>query len=192
MLNATVLRAYCIVLFAPLAAFSQTLAVPVVAGAVNASSYSDPVEPGSLISIFGSNLAVVTQSAGGSPLPMMIGGTSITVNGLIAPLSFVSPNQINAQMPSLIDSNPTTFSTVNLVVNAPGGSSPASPLTVFGFGPGIFTSDSGGCGQAAAFNVAPDGTVSLNSISNSAAPGVALQALAWFTRVEGQVEHRSG
>ena len=142
-----------------------------VTGGVNAASYSEPVAPGSLISIFGSNLAAVTQSAGGSPLPMIIGGTSVTVNGLSAPLSFVSPNQINAQVPSLIGTNPASVSTATVVVNAPGGSSQATPLTIFGLAPGIFTSDSSGCGQAAALNVAPDGTVSLNSTSNSAAPG---------------------
>jgi uncharacterized protein (TIGR03437 family) len=37
--------------------------------------------------------------------------------------------------------------------------------------PGFFTVNGSGCGQAAALNIAPTGAVSINSPSNSAAPG---------------------
>src|SRR5580698_9419514 len=84
-------------------AFAQTSAVPVVTNVVNSASYTGPVEPASLISIFGSNLAAVTQPVAASvtPLPTGVGGTSVSVNGIPAPLLFVSPGQINAQMPYL-------------------------------------------------------------------------------------------
>src|ERR1700677_2490185 len=78
-------------------AFPQTSQTPVVTGVVNAASYGTPVAPGSLISIFGSNLATTAQSASASALPPNIVGTSVTVNGLTAPLLFVSPGLINAE-----------------------------------------------------------------------------------------------
>src|ERR1700761_5528992 len=45
---------------------------------------------GSIASIFGSNLAVSTLTAQSSPLPTQLGGTSVWVNGVSAPLFFVS------------------------------------------------------------------------------------------------------
>ncbi len=55
--------------------------------------------PGSLVQIYGSNLASKIASASLVPLPTNIGGTSVTVGGLNAPLFYVSPGQINAQIP---------------------------------------------------------------------------------------------
>src|SRR5258708_1004448 len=79
-------------------AFAQT---PQIAsgGIVNAASWSSPVAPGALIAIFGTNLANREQSAS-TPLPFTLGGTSLAINGIPAPLAFVSPGQINAQVPS--------------------------------------------------------------------------------------------
>jgi len=150
-------------------AFPQTSQTPVVTGVVNAASYGTPVAPGSLISIFGSNLATTAQSASASALPPNIVGTSVTVNGLTAPLLFVSPGLINAEMPSTNVSQ-ITLSLEQLVVTAPGVSQPWS-LSTFTFGPAASTQDSSGCGAAAALNVLSDGSASLNSTTNSAAPG---------------------
>jgi hypothetical protein len=55
---------------------------------------------GSIASIFGSNLAISPRVADGSSLPFELGGTSVSVNGVAAPLFFVSPTQINFQVPT--------------------------------------------------------------------------------------------
>jgi uncharacterized protein (TIGR03437 family) len=55
--------------------------------------------PGSVIQIFGSNLAATTTTAAGAPLPLSLGGTSVSIGGLAAPLFYASPGQINAQVP---------------------------------------------------------------------------------------------
>jgi uncharacterized protein (TIGR03437 family) len=147
--------------------WGQTTA-PSISGVVNSASYASLVDAGSLVSIFGTNLAAVTQSApnDGSILPVNIGGTSATVNGIAVPLLYVSANQINAQIPWIFSGTPLG----PLVLTAPGGST-SFPLNSSYLAPGLFTSDSSGCGQAAALNIRPDGSVSINSPTNSAAPG---------------------
>ncbi|MCW5981196.1 MAG: hypothetical protein KIT09_24145 [Bryobacteraceae bacterium] len=144
-------------------------------GVVNAASYATgglsrkAVAIGSIVSVFGSNLATVTQSADSLPLPANLGGTSVTVNGVPAPLFFVSPNQINLQLPSRY---PPPFWEAEMVVTTPAGMSDPYPLDLDnGEGFGIFTLDSSGCGRGAVFNVAADGSVSLNSPFSSASPG---------------------
>lgn len=59
------------------------------------------VAPGSLVSVLGSNLSANTVSANTSAqsLPTTLGGTQVYVNGIAAPLLYVSPNQINIQIP---------------------------------------------------------------------------------------------
>jgi uncharacterized protein (TIGR03437 family) len=59
------------------------------------------ITPGSLASVFGSNMA---GAAGMTPLsngnfPTTVAGTSVSVNGVKAPLIYVSPTQINFQVP---------------------------------------------------------------------------------------------
>jgi len=140
-----------------------------VTGVVNAASWATPLEPGSVIAIFGNQLANTTAVATGYPLPARLAGTSVNVNGVAAPLYFVSPGQINAQLPWVPEySMPPSAS---VVVAAPGGASPSFTVNQVFTAPGVFTADSSGCGQAAALNITPAGIVSVNSPSNSAQPG---------------------
>lgn len=76
------------------------LAQPAPQLVVSAASFQPgSVAPGSLISIIGSNLASTTISAAGGWLPRSLGGVTVLINGVAAPLLFVSPGQINAQVP---------------------------------------------------------------------------------------------
>ncbi len=69
-------------------------------GAVtNAASFNNAIAPGALATIWGSQLAPATQQAGSLPLPLAMEGVSVTVNGLPAPLLYVSPGQMNIQIP---------------------------------------------------------------------------------------------
>jgi uncharacterized protein (TIGR03437 family) len=58
------------------------------------------VAPGSLISIYGQRLASALQVGPGSPLAQTLAGVTVTVGNQMLPLLFVSPGQINAQLPS--------------------------------------------------------------------------------------------
>src|SRR5579871_2660649 len=103
-------------------------------GIVNAASFQAPVAPGSLISIFGSNLAATTQAASSAPYPTTLGGVSVLVNGtLAAPLFAVTAGQVNAQLPF-----ETPVGTATLSVN---GSTPVS-FTVAASAPGILIASS--------------------------------------------------
>jgi len=58
------------------------------------------VAPGSLISIFGASLAAEYKVGPSSPLAQSIAGVTVRVGDRLLPLLFVSPEQINAQLPS--------------------------------------------------------------------------------------------
>lgn len=69
---------------------------------VNAGSYLGTVAPGALATIYGTNLADnVYQNAIGADGTFVksLGGVSVAVDGVPAPLTYVSPVQINFQIP---------------------------------------------------------------------------------------------
>jgi len=68
-------------------------------GIVNAASYTAPLVRGELAALFGQKLAASTASASFLPLPTSLAGVQVTVNGVLAPLYYVSPGQINFQVP---------------------------------------------------------------------------------------------
>ena len=77
---------------------SPTTAAPVAL--VNAASYDATVAPGSIAALFGAGLSTQTTIATTLPLPKTLGGVTVKIGGIDAPLFFVSPNQINLQVPS--------------------------------------------------------------------------------------------
>jgi uncharacterized protein (TIGR03437 family) len=70
-----------------------------------------PIQPGSWVSIFGVNLATTFATWKGD-FPTSLGGTSVTIDGKPAYLSYVSPNQINLQAP-----DDTNIGNVDVVVS---------------------------------------------------------------------------
>jgi uncharacterized protein (TIGR03437 family) len=116
--------------------FSQPVVSP--GGIVNAATFVGPVSPGSLVSIFGSNLAPQTASASTIPLPPSLDGVSVQFNGITAPLLFVSQNQINAQLPWEV---PATGA-VNVVVMNNGSPSAPQSVAIGPYSPGVFASGS--------------------------------------------------
>lgn len=145
---------------------------PVVTSVRNAASYSNDHVWGNLVSVFGANLAVRSETASTIPLPTSLAGTSVTFAGVPAYLLYVSPTQINLQVPRY----PQDV-VITVQVSTPNGSSdPADPhngnpypgTSAFG----LFTADASGCGQAAALNVdRATGATSVNSRANSVSPG---------------------
>ena len=58
------------------------------------------IAPGELLSIFGARLADGTFSQSpGSAFPTLLGGVTVTINGIASPLLYVAPQQINIQAP---------------------------------------------------------------------------------------------
>jgi uncharacterized protein (TIGR03437 family) len=151
--------------------------VPVISpgGLVNGADFkTDPqwgtiLIGGEIATIFGANLAATTQSAPGFPLPTSLGGTTVTVGGVAAPLFYVSPGQINLQVPSTIELPGSQTSTV--VVTTPAGTSNPESWTPAASAPALFTQNESGCGPGAIQNVSADGSVTLNTPANSVSPG---------------------
>ncbi len=88
------------------AVFSLTLAAapspaPAIStgGIVPLDSSSSTIQSGEWVSIYGTNLASGTATWTGN-FPTSLAGTSVTIDGKAAYLSFVSPGQINLQAPS--------------------------------------------------------------------------------------------
>ncbi|HLI83588.1 MAG TPA: protease pro-enzyme activation domain-containing protein [Bryobacteraceae bacterium] len=109
-----------------------TPASPSIAAIVNAASYKQAIAPGELISIFGSQLAPGAQSASNVPLPISMQGVTASVNNVPAYLLYVSPNQINLQVPY---ETPAGNATVTISNN---GHTASAPFTVAAAAPGIF------------------------------------------------------
>lgn len=71
---------------------------------VNSGGYApiDTVSPNSIASAFGTNMSIKTEIASNLPLPTILADVSVLVGGDVAPLFFVSPNQVNFLIPSTI------------------------------------------------------------------------------------------
>jgi uncharacterized protein (TIGR03437 family) len=127
---------------------------------VNAASFTaGPVAPGSLISIIGSNLADGTDLAGTTWLPRSLAGATLWINNVPAPLEFVSPSQINAQVPF-----ETPMGPASAVLQLTGMPPVSTEFSIALASPGIFTN---GRNQASARNA--DG--SYNTPDNPASVG---------------------
>ncbi len=133
-------------------------------GIINAANGMSPVAPGSLVSIYGSNLAAALAQADSIPLSTTLGNVSVTFNGVPAPLLFVSSGQINAQLPWNVLSS-GTVGTANVVVTSNNQPSAAQSLQVGPFSPGIFA-----IGNIAVAVNYPDGSIAAPA---GAIPGVA-------------------
>jgi len=161
------------VVLAATLAFTSHAQTPVVnaGGVVNAASYAiGGVAPGSIVSIFGSNLANQAAFASTVPLPNTLGNVvSVTFNNIPAPLYSVSSNQINAQVPWEVLADGSASGAVNVVVTTDAGSSPPQSVQVAVERPGIFTTSASGGGQAIATDnadgaiAAPTGAINLLS-----------------------------
>lgn len=111
---------------------------PAVTSVSNGASFQQAFAPGAVLSIFGSNLATVTESASSVPLPDAVSGLEVLVNGVTAPLYYVSPAQLNVQIPY----ETTVGSTAVVSINNNGQVTSAN-FQVAAAAPGIFTNSAG-------------------------------------------------
>jgi len=111
--------------------------VPYVApaGVVNAAGATPQagVAPGGILSIFGVNLATDTLVAPDGMLPQTLGGLTVRVGDRLLPLFFVSPGQINAQVPDDL-----AMGEQMLTISPAGAPEVRAPFTVVRNAPGLF------------------------------------------------------
>ena len=100
------------------------------AGVITASAFggASAIAPGTFIEIYGQNLSGTTRSWQasdfiGGTAPTSLGGVSVRINGQPAFVSYVSPGQVNALVPS-------TIAPGTAVVTVQNGSQISNPCTV--------------------------------------------------------------
>jgi uncharacterized protein (TIGR03437 family) len=120
------------------------------------------VAPGSIISVTGVNLAAGEERGPLSPLRQSLAGVTVRSSGLLLPLFYVSPNQINAQLPFEVSEGDQT-----LTVSVPGKPDITVNFTVARNAPGLFATPLGDTPYATATHA--DGTAV--TIDNPAAKG---------------------
>lgn len=118
--------------------YDASVAPPHIDKIVNAADLSPGLAPGGLISIFGTNLSPVNLATKEIPVPTALGDSCLTVNGQPMPILFVSPTQVNAQMPFQALGN------VTVILWTPGGVSDNFNLTVLPAAPSVFRSGQAG------------------------------------------------
>src|SRR5205823_8310759 len=98
-------------------------------GVVSASGFGafPSIAPGSWIEIYGSNLAINSRSWGASDFsglnaPVSLDGTTVRIAGQSAFIDYISPGQVNVQVPSNVGAGPQQVT----VSSAVGASAPFS------------------------------------------------------------------
>lgn len=151
--------------------FQQFAQPPVVTagGVVNAASYAPqaPLAPGTLISVFGSQLSQSVAGAGTLPLPIDLGGSSLFIAGTQAPLLYASGGQVNAMIPYGIQVNAGQ----QFVISRGSSLSVAQGLTIAAASPGVFTTNGSGKGQGDIFVAHSDFTQTLADAAHPATAG---------------------
>lgn len=104
-------------------------------GVVDAAQFQAIVAPGGIGSIFGSSLANETAVSTTLPLPRTLAGARVFVNGIEAPLFFVSAGQINFQIPFEVG----TATPLQVEVELNGERSQASTVVSATYAPALFT-----------------------------------------------------
>lgn len=148
-------------MYIPGAAYVYELAPSRPVVNVSAASYTaESLAPASIVTAFGTGLATQTQSATSPSLPETLAGTSVKVTdsagmARLARLFFVSPTQLNYQIPP-----DTARGAATVTITSGDGALAQASLPIETVAPGLFTADASGRGLAAAvvLRVKADGT----------------------------------
>jgi uncharacterized protein (TIGR03437 family) len=138
-----------------------------------ASQRPDPLSPGKVVTIYGLGLgpSQLTQNQPtGGVFSTTLSGTSVTFNGIAAPILYTSAMQVGAVVPYSV-----TGSTAQVAVTYQGQVSNAFAMSVAPTAPSLFTRNQTGAGQAVAVNVR-DG--SANTAANPAHIGGSISVFA--------------
>jgi uncharacterized protein (TIGR03437 family) len=120
---------------------------PVIFSVANAASYVDDggCSPGAVTTIVGSGFVKTgAKAAEVSPIPTVMNGVRVSINGNYLPVFYAAENQINFQCPQLSPGDPLSLT----IESSTGTSTPHSSTMQFAT-PGIFTIDGSGQGQGA-------------------------------------------
>ena len=139
----------------------------------NTGSYApitNAVAPGEFVSLFGTGLANTAASAPKLPLGTQLGSVRVTVNGVYAPIQYVSKNQINILVPYSTTGGYAEFQVINNGVAS-------NPVTLYlaNTAPGVFTAVVDGFAPGVGPAAALHGNYAAVTQSNPAKVGETLQ-----------------
>ncbi len=117
--------------------YDAAVAPPNITSVVNAGDSGTDIAPGGLISVYGTQLSPVNMATSEIPLPTALANSCLSVNGLPVPILYVSPNQVNAQMPY------QAIGDVTLILRTPGGQSDNYNLVIQPNAPSVFLASVG-------------------------------------------------
>jgi uncharacterized protein (TIGR03437 family) len=117
--------------------YNAAVAPPQITSVVNAGDFGSDVAPGGLISVFGNQLSPMNMASSEIPLPTALANSCLSINGLPVPMLFVSPTQVNAQLPNQAIGN------VTLILHTPGGTSDNYNLVIEPNAPSVFLASVG-------------------------------------------------
>ncbi|MGH9838558.1 MAG: putative Ig domain-containing protein [Blastocatellia bacterium] len=148
-------------------AYTLTINAAAVA-CVSAASYKAGAAPESIVAAFGVQMATQTQAAASLPLPTELAGVRVRVRDSLgverlAPLFFVSPGQINFQIPAGTATGMATIS----VSNGSLSSGALGQVEITNTTPGLFAANADGQGVPAAvfLRVRADGSQSYEPVA---------------------------
>ncbi|GEM_PF-2236820 len=134
---------------------------------VSAASFTPNLADKAIVAAFGRELAASTQAATSLPLPTTLAGTTVRVNGRAAPLFFVSPGQINFQIPA-----GTALGNAFVTVTCGDNTSAPAPIFLIATAPTIFTMNSTGAGAAAAVDALTGAPPPFNATRAGGGPNI--------------------
>jgi uncharacterized protein (TIGR03437 family) len=139
----------------------------ITSGVTNVASGAPVVSAGALATVKGTNFAASAVTP--NPPQTTVGGISVNVNGVLAPILFVNGTQVNFQVPW-----ETTGATATVTVSAGGNAGATVTVPLTPAGPGLFV-DATSVAQVQNSDSSP------NSDSNPAAVSSTIQALVTGT-----------
>jgi uncharacterized protein (TIGR03437 family) len=126
-----------------------------------------PVAPGTLVSLFGSNLNPQNAIPTTLPLPSRLDDVEVRLNDVPIPLLFAGPGQVNAQIPYTLAAD-TEY---QLEIRRGNAITTPQPVVIAQARPGVFTIDQSGQGQGHIYRALTDGSQRLASASDPAGAG---------------------
>ncbi|MGH9839218.1 MAG: hypothetical protein ACREEM_10580 [Blastocatellia bacterium] len=143
------------------------LVKPTPVTGVSAANYRGPSLAGeSIVAAFGTALAKTTQAAASTPLPAELAGTQVLIKDSAgverpAPIFFVSPTQVNFQVPA-----GTAMGAASINIKNGFGSASPGTAQIARIAPGLFSATANGKGLAAAvaLRVRGDGSQSFEAV----------------------------
>jgi uncharacterized protein (TIGR03437 family) len=158
---------------------------PKVTSVVNAASYTAQIAPGTIVAVFGAGLGPATLASGTVSSTLMVetdaGGVRVLFDGVAAPVLWSRQDVVAAVVPYYAALKPST----HVQVEYQGRRSDPVETPVSAVAPGLFASNAQGNGNAAALNIGPNGSLSINTPLNPAAAG---SEIALYATGEGETD----